>query len=108
MFQCTHDVARLRLEHEDDTVGADVGVGPVQHEEVREAGNRHAEVGICSLAPGFAQRGAAFADHVNLAQIVGGGIPGGAQHDIDVELGARSDRAGLDTTSTCGWVSVCR
>ena len=56
VLQRQDDVVCLCLQHEDHAVGADVGVRSVEHEEVREAGNGHAEVGVCAVAPALAQR----------------------------------------------------
>ena len=59
------DVADLAFEHVDDRVAAEVGVRPVEHEEVREPGHGDAEVGLSPVPPGLPQRPAAAAGHLH-------------------------------------------
>ena len=46
------DVAGLRLHHVDDRAAAEVGVRPVDEEQVGEAGHAQAEVGARAVGPG--------------------------------------------------------
>ena len=46
-------VAHLRLDHHDDRAHAQVGVGPVEHEHVREPGHRDPEVRLGAARPGL-------------------------------------------------------
>jgi hypothetical protein len=52
-------VDELALQHVDDGVVAEVGVRTVQHEEVREARHRHAQVAGRAVRPGRVQVDAA-------------------------------------------------
>ena len=80
---CEH-VVGLRLGHVDDRVVAEAGVRPEQEEEVREAGDRRAAVGLRAAVPVLGQRAAlAAAD------------PLGDRHVGDVEAGAEDDRVDL-------------
>ena len=61
-----HHVAHLALREPDDAaVDDDVRVRPVEHEEVREAGHRHAEVGAGVAVPAAVQVDAAAADDLH-------------------------------------------
>ncbi len=62
--------------------------GPVQHEQVREARHRHAQVGVCAVAPTLVQCGAVLPHHLDLAQIVRRGVSRCADHHVDVEFAA--------------------
>ena len=88
VLQRPYHVVRLRLEHEDHAVGTHVGVGPVQHEQVREARHRHAQVGVCAVAPTLVQCGTVLSHHLDLAQIVRRGVSRCADDHVDVEFAA--------------------
>src|SRR5512133_96444 len=59
------DMAHPNLDGVDHRASATAGVWPVQQEEVREAGNTHAEVGARLASPRLRQRTAALAEDLH-------------------------------------------
>ena len=78
---CSSDL--LGLQHEDDAVGADVGVRSVEHEEVGEARHRQPEIGAGIALPAVVKLDAIAADDAEGAQEVAG-----------MKAGAVDDRIG--------------
>ncbi|MNV76916.1 hypothetical protein D3C71_1703010 [compost metagenome] len=63
-FDRLDNVALLDLEHGNDRIVVQVGVGPVNHEHVRETRHRHAQVGFGALCPAIVQGLAAGSGHL--------------------------------------------
>ena len=63
-----HDVLDLVLDHREDR--AVVGVGPVQHEQVREPGGRDAQVRLRAVVPRVVDAATVATDHVDRRQVL--------------------------------------
>ncbi len=92
------DVADRALREEDDrAVHDDVGVGPVDHEEIGEAGRRHAQVGARVAGPHVVQFPAAAPGDLQAREKLRGGEAGA----VDQHVGLVLDPVGGDHALGC-------
>ena len=97
-------IGDLALEHVDDRVAAEVGVGPVEHEEVREPGDGDPEIRLGPVAPGLIQPPPAEAGHRHGRQEVEGPEPGAVDDHVRRAGGGtgRDHAAGRDALDRVG------
>ena len=76
------------LEHVDDRGAAEVGVGPVDHEQVGEVRDAEAEVGAGALLPARVQVGAVGAGELDGGEELGGREAGAVDDHVDLVDGA--------------------
>jgi hypothetical protein len=69
---CAGDHARAGLQHVDDRVRTLVGVGSIQHEEVRKAAHGDAEIGLRIQTPTIVQAFAAKPDDIETREVAAG------------------------------------
>src|SRR5829696_2972372 len=89
------DPADLRLEHDQDRVVSEVGVRPVEDEEVREPGDDGAEVRARAVLPLLVQVAAAPAGDGHGGQELGGGEAGAEDDRVDPAFGAVGGEDGV-------------
>src|SRR6478752_3316360 len=78
------DPAGLGLQHLDDGASAQVGVGAVDAEQVREPRHAQPEVGARAVGPHVAQRDPVDTAHVDGGEIVGRGEAGAPDQHVDL------------------------
>ena len=63
---------------------------PIQHEQVREARDRHAEVGVDSARPRLGEGAAGCPAEIDRGQAAGVGVESGGEHEhVEIDVGGR-------------------
>src|SRR5262249_60293821 len=93
LLETIHHVADLRLDHDDDGIVRECGIGSEYHKEIRKAADRDAVIAANAAAPDIAKPRCVSAGDRKRAQRSGDLESGRVDDGIDASLGsvARDD-----------------